>query len=539
MTRPQPPFGSIDCFSAIPISQMAPYEFERGSNSGGGRSTSRSWEAAETTRLNESHWAGASTDVLQSLSTDLPELQRRTRHESINNSLIDGAIETEQTNVVSSRGPSLQILTADNNFNAAAEALFAAWSVSCEFQDDLSLTDLIEGWVAQWKIYGEILIQEIVGRSVAQYKLHDLGAEALDFNVHGKNIFSGVECDDAGRVIRYHICDPGTQTDKQRLPKEFALHLYRRRFAQQRRGFPGLASALEPTADLRDYDNSVSDAARAAADSAVFFVSNHPDAEFKEPDQKVLPIRRRVRQYIRPGWDVKSLAATQPATTYASYRKEKHTDIGGALEMPWMILRRDASNHNMSSARFDGSRYARSVERLQVRIERRALTPIVRRLIRIAQMEGVLPMTPPLKNPALENLRFDFPEVALPISWTWPKPPPVDALKDAMSERIRIENGTLALSEAISAAGGRPDETIRLRSRDNADLIAANLPPIMGAIPSEIEPDVLAAIITGEEPPTPTDATDPEIADAEFETNDDDDPAAAETTDSAATSTEA
>jgi hypothetical protein len=46
-------------------------------------------------------------------------LQRRVRHESINNALLDSAIETQQTNVVSARGPALQVLTENNEFNDA------------------------------------------------------------------------------------------------------------------------------------------------------------------------------------------------------------------------------------------------------------------------------------------------------------------------------------------------------------------------------------------------------------------------------------
>jgi capsid protein len=470
------------------------------------RNAARSWDAAETNRLNDAHWENASYDVLTDLAMDLPEIQRRTRHEAINNSLIDGAIETQQTNVVSARGPALQVLTDDDKFNDEAEALFSAWSESCEYQDDLALVDLLEGWVAQWIIYGEILVREIVGQSVADYRLFDMGAEAFDHYAQSANVHSGVECDAAGRVVRYHVCDPQNPAAKQTLPKEFCLHVYRRRFAMQRRGYPGLASVLEPAGELRDYDAQVNDAARAAADQAVFFVSNHADADFVEPANKVLPWRRRMRQYVTPGWDMRALPAHQPAATYTSYRKERHTDVGNALEMPWMILRKDASQHNMSSARFDGSRYAKSILRFQSRIERRALCPVVRRLFRIAQMEGVLRPTP--ANPKRDLLRFDFPNSALQLAFTWPKPPAVDHYKDALAERTKLENGTLSLSEAIADDGRRPDETIRIRTRDNAALLAAGLPPIMGAIPSQLTPAELAAAINPDEPTPQTPALD-------------------------------
>jgi lambda family phage portal protein len=460
--------------------------------------TARHWESAQTDRLNAAHWENASDNPLGDLRTDLPELQRRVRHESINNPVLDAAIETQQTNVVSARGPALQVLTADNAFNDEVEALFAQWAAACEYQDRLALVDLLDGWVAQYMVYGEMFAREIIGASVAQYQILDMGPESIDTTLSAANVHSGIETDENGRVVGYRIYDPSNPSAKDRLPATLCLHYYRRRFAHQRRGYPEFASVLQTAADLRDYDDSVQDAARAAADHSVFFYSDHPDADFVEPEQTTLPWRRRVRQYIRPGWKIAQLDSRQPSATYREFRKEKQTDIGNVLQMPWMILRKDASNHNMSSARFDGSRYAKSVERIQAKLERRFLTPIVRRLVRIAQYTGVLGPTP--NQTRFDRLAFEFPNIVLPIAWTWPKPPAVDNLKDAMAERIKLENGTLALSEAIAADGRRPEETLRIRSRDNAALVDAGLPPVLGAVPSTMTAEQIAALQSISEP---------------------------------------
>lgn len=456
------------------------------------KQSARHWEAAQTDRLNYAHWQHASENVNLDLRTDLVELHRRVRHEAINNSILDSAIETQQTNVVSARGPALQVLSDDNRFNDEVEAMFAQWAADCEYQDGLALVDLLEGWVAQWMTYGEIFAREIIGRTIAEYKILDLGPEALDTTLIAPRVHSGVEVDETGKVVGYRIYDPANPSAKDTLPCSLALHYYRRRFAMQRRGFPGFASVLQPAADLRDYDDQVQDAARAAADHAVYFCTNHPDSEYAEPKTLSKKIQRRVEKYLAPGWEPKGIPAHQPAVTYREYRKEKLTDVSNALEMPLMILRKDASNHNMSSARFDGSRYAKSVERLQAKIERRFLTPIVRRLVRIAQYSGVLGPTP--RQTKWERLTFEFPNLTLPISWTWPKPPPVDNLKDAMAERIKLENGTLALSEAIVADGRRPEETLRIRSRDNAALAAAGLPIVFGSVPTTFTPEQIAAL---------------------------------------------
>jgi lambda family phage portal protein len=472
---------------------------------------SRRFEAAETDRLNEAHWEPVSENIVDAMELDLRILQQRCRHEAVNNPVLDSGIETQQTNVVGRTGPRLQVLTENAAFNDLAEALFREWSESCEYQDNLSMMDLVEGWTAQWAFNGEILLQEIVGRTVSDYRLHDVGSESFDWTLYQPNIFAGVEVDAAQRVVAYHICDPENTFEKQRLKKEFAIHVYRRRFAKQRRGLPSLASALPTSADTRDYDDQVMDAARAAADYSIIMVTDHPDADFQEPKKNEYHLRRRMQRYATPGWKPIEMRANQPTTTYRDFRKEKHTDLAGTVgEQPHMIFRRDASNHNMSSARFDGSRYSVAIDRFHSKLEKRCLAPIARRLIRIAQLTGLLPPTPVSK--IAKKLQYEFPNILLPLAWEWPKQPPIDPLKDAMAQRIRLENGTLSLSQAIVEDGRRPEEVIKIRATDNANLKAAGLPPIVGAIPTD--PALLQLALNDDdedEPPQPKPQADTEL----------------------------
>jgi capsid protein len=119
-------------------------------------------------------------------------------------------------------------------------------------------------------------------------------------------------------------------------------------------------------------------------------------------------------------------------------------------------------------------------------------------------------------NRIARKLQYDFPNAVLPISWTWPKPPPVDALKDSMAQRIQLENGTKSFTQVCAENGDRSDEVIRLRKKDNAELAANDLPPIIGALPvtdveliksiyalDEDEPDA-----TQDEPTEPANATE-------------------------------
>ncbi len=430
----------------------------------------RSWESADTSRLNAAHWSNVSgnDDINQDLQMDLQTIQRRARHESINNGMVEGALETHATDVVGCDVPGLQMLTDDNAFNDEVEQLFEEWSETCEHQHGLSLADLLHGWVGQWWFHGEFLVQELIGKRARDYRLHDIGAELIDLTMQAENIVLGVELDSQKRVVAYHICDPQNPGKRERLAGNYAIHAFRRRFSGQMRGIPLLGSSLQTTADLRDYDDQVMDAARAAADQSLWMISDHPDAEFAAVKPgTTIETRRRQWRHAMPGWKPAQVEAKQPMVQYVDFRKERQREIGRPAQMPLLVVRQDASNHNYSSARFDANNYWRAIERFQKYLERRTMNKVLRRLIRLASWEGSI-------RPVPNRLLF---------SWTWPKPPSIDAVKDQVAERMGLENGTISYSDALAAKGKRFDRVVKQRQKDNEALMAAGLPPVQGALP--------------------------------------------------------
>lgn len=444
-------------------------------NPGDVSGVARLWDSAQTDRLNEAHWQYVSDQPINDdLTCDLQTLQRRSVHESINNPLIEAAIETHATDIAGDNGPSLQMTTGNRTFDNAIEKLWSDWTEHCEYQHGLALVDLIDGWVGQLWYHGEFLTQDKIGRTANDYKILDIGADRLDLYNPSSRLVMGVEVDTDGRPIAYHITNPsenGGRTGVKRVPVQFINHGFRRRFAGQLRGIPYLASGLQTNADLRDYESQVMDAARAAADQAIWFVADHPDAPYTPftPESRWNYGRRQARQ-AAPGWKPLQMQAHQPSAQYKDYRKEKERDVVIAAQMPLMILRKDSSEHNLSSARYDGVRYTRSITKIQSWFSRRALNRALERLIMLARLDG--------------TLRVDTPEAGMKLRWAWPKPPSNDPVKDRMAERLGLENGTLSYSEALGNVGLRTDQTIAQRVRDNADLAAAGLPQFMGPVPT-------------------------------------------------------
>lgn len=462
------------CFSSEPV------ESKDVSSASG---VARIWESAQFNEYNAAHWKHVSdTPINEDLTQDLETLQNRSRYEATNNPLIEAAIETHATDICGDCGPSLQSVTGKTKYDKKIEQLWEDWVANCEYQHGLALVDLLEGWVGQLWYHGEFLAQDVIGQSAMDYKLLDLGADRLDSSFNAGNVVMGIEVNKSGQPIAYHVTDPGSaftrsalKRSTKRVPINLITHGFRRRFAGQLRGFPLIASGLETNAELRDYETQVMDAARAAADQAIWFVADHPDAAFTQWNENARWTwgRRQARQ-AAPGWKPVQMDSRQPAAQYKDYRKEKERDVVIASQMPLMILRKDSSEHNLSSARYDGVRYTKSITRLQSWFNRRILTYSLQRLIALAKLDGTLKIDPPRNRNVLV--------------WSWPKPPSNDPVKDRMAERLGLENGTLTFTDALGNNGLRTDRVIAQRNRDNADLAAAGLPVIYGAVPTTYQP---------------------------------------------------
>lgn len=452
----------------------------------------RRWEAAEKNRLNRAHWAKATGQSINiDLMANLETLRARSAYELASNPTLEGVINTFCTDVAGRNGPRLDLQGEDDAYNDAMEAVWRAWWNMPHIRGMLGGVDFLRLWVRSLWTNGEYLAQK-VSASTERIRQGLAGPITLRLkDIHPRRLFTaadyasapdvimGVRQSSEGEPLEYIISDPVSQGvwdfDLGRyktVPASFMIHRFSMIEEDQVRGVPWLATPLQAVADLRDYDAQVLDAARQAADQAVFWYTDHPDAEYLEVNES-MEVERRQQQTGPPGWKPAMLNPTQPQTNYKEYRSERQRDMGRPVGMPLMMVRLDSSNHNYSSARFDGQVYLRGLQALQGWLERRTLNELLEDVRREAELY------------AAANPRWEFasalrrrPRGELRAKWTWPVPPHVDPSKESTAERTGIETGTLPFSDALAARGLDEDEVIASRARTNRKLAAAGLPPL-------------------------------------------------------------
>lgn len=449
----------------------------------------RRFEVADTTRLNEAHWEGAKG---RSINEDLRErwatLVARSTYESANNPYVEGVINTYVTDMVGVSGPKLQIRSGDKKFTEVAERVWRDWWRDPDITGRYSGAELLDLWLRQQFDHGNMLAQFVNDSSVKsgiQLRLQTLNPTRLSqpWTTPRQNVVLGVERTKFGRPVAYWITkkEENTEFDTKvghtRVPAENILHWFRPVDPTQVIGFPWLTPCLQSCADLRDYGDQVMDAARAAADHAVYMETSDPnETAVKTP--VIFDVARRTVSNLLAGWRIRETQGNQPTTRYVEYVESRLRELGRPINMPLMIVQLNSSNHNFSSARFDGQHYQRSNASTAGKIERGVLNVCVLKVLREAQLMELIREIP-------SDIEF---------KWTWSTPPHVDPSKEAIAEERRLRNKTLTLTQAAASHGLDLEDIVVELVRERELLSSAGLLTEENAVRME---DIVRAIKSG------------------------------------------
>ncbi len=442
-------------------------------------------EAAASSRLNEKHWAAATDTPINSLlQAWLPTLRARCTHECLNNSDVEGCVNTLCDDIVGADGFCLQVQSSSSRYNKRMEEAWASWfygpdALTLKTGPDINRRmtgpTMLRLWIRQLCTCGEFLAQIVSdpdtepGHVAAKIRcIHPRRLETSPSDLGASSWILGVQINQWGRPIQYSI--ENTPQDQiytlglrhLRLPAQQVIHEFIPLEPDQVRGLPWLMSSLPIISELRDYDTQVMDAARVAADFCGLLTCATPDgvSPVTLTDQTEIP--RRTLSAIPPGYHLEQMKPEQPANTYKEFREEKLRALGRPFGMPLMMIMLDSRNHNYSSARFDSQIYQRVIRSIQSWLMARVLN---RMIAIVAREVELMPGTP--KRPA---------DVA--VEWIPPKFPHVDPLKEASAATERLNNGTSCLRDECAAIDKDWEDVQAQRKREG---LPPALTPATGA----------------------------------------------------------
>lgn len=331
-------------------------------------------------------WVGTGGSALEDIQDNLSTLRTRSRDLYMGVPLATGALKTYRTNVVGSGLTPKPVVDAEalGIPEEQAEALekqiareFALWadSVECDNERMSNFYGIQKLTFLSWLQNGDVFaVLPLRKKPTSPYQMTVQLVEAdrvstpgnLDgLDVSDGKIVGGVEVDETGGVVAYHICDRhpySYRSDKalqwrrveafgRKTGRRNILHITTRERVGQRRGVPLLAPVIESLKQLGRYTDAELVAAVVNGYFSVFIEKEDatelpPIGEQAMPeealvdsgDENTVELGAGTIIDLAPGEKANPVAPGRPNTNFDSFVTSIAKQIGAALELPYELL---------------------------------------------------------------------------------------------------------------------------------------------------------------------------------------------------------
>lgn len=450
----------------------------------GGRQRSYAYQGSRMSRL-ELDWIAGVQAADEEIKRDAHRLRARARELSRNNALAKQYTRLVRLNVVGANGPTHQARIRDNagdlnkRLNDTVEDAFAEWAQGPVTRDGRHTLVALEGQLAvAVRVDGEVLVRTWTGPNVVNkygLLLEPIDADQLDHTYNRDRtdgvteIRMGVEIDDAGAPIAYHVWDSpfswARQRKRERIPASQILHLYDPERVNQTRGvtdFHAVTIALHFAGEYAHYELV---AARIGAAKPIIWkrivgatiagssdADPAADAENRAPMDELEP---GMFGYAPEGYEPANVQLDHPSSAFESFMREQKREIASGLGVGYAALTSDLSMSSYSSTRH-GSLLERDTWRgMQQWFIRGFMRPTYAAWMREALLvgaesggrKGLVIGSRDVRGPALLAAEFT------PRGWD-----AVDPLKDANATIALISNGLWSRTRAAAEMGVDVDD---------------------------------------------------------------------------------
>ena len=413
------------------------------------------YDAAQTTALNQNHWAGA--DSLGPKSANSPHVRRtlrmRARYEADNNSWCAGILRTLACHTIGS-GPRLQLLSQDSAANARVERAWHRWATGIGLHEKLIVSKVTEARDGEWfAMLANDPASPVVPLNVRPFEPDQCALPWHSLN--DPSVVDGIRMLH-DRPVEYFVLDqhPGDltrhyMTDGRWYPADQVLHYFAQLRPGQVRGVPEITPALPLFALLRRFTLATIHSAESAALFAMFLkttMAGVVPAEDENPFA-AMAVERNMMTTLPEGWEVQQLKPEHPATTFDMFQRAVLNEIARCLSIPYNIAACNSAGYNYSSGRLDHQTYYRAIELDRCTIEARTMNPIWRAWCNEAvYVPGLLDGLPPLDQ--------------VDHQWMWDGQPAIDEENEAAANKVRLSSGETTIAIVQAKAGLDPEKEL-------------------------------------------------------------------------------
>lgn len=325
---------------------------------------------------------------LQSSSdrNSVASMRERARKADRDNPIANGLLNRDTDNTIGD-GMTLQMQTDSVEFNREAEELFYSRAEYLDIRQRFCFGDLQRQWYRCMRRDGDVAVL-LVDRG-GKSRLQTVTGEMITSpNGSTQTILDGMELDDVGRTVAYHILNQ-TELGKRtfsRVASNDCLYLSRDLFPQQVRGVSVFASIFPLLDQLDGYVDAVVIAARMAAVFGLIFKEANPSGAFQGlptianngSTQRAITIQNGMVKYIGQADDVVQVQANQPMQQTPDFIRAIMRLIGLAFDMPLELALMDVSQANLSSLRGGLNQFYRSCRTRQDQFREKVMSPFLR-----------------------------------------------------------------------------------------------------------------------------------------------------------------
>lgn len=255
-------------------------------------------------------------------------------------------------------------------------------------------------------------------------------------------IVAGVELDDAGRPVAYHVHPGGNPMDSAysapvRVPASEALHVFEPRGPGQVRGVSALAPVLLLLSELNALEDARLVQQKVAATLAVIATNESDLGVAGDPFPEGQGLTPGAILKLPGSWKISTIAGQQ-AIGGEEFAARILNRVAAAIGVPAHLITGDVSKANYSSLRAAMVAFRQRIERHQFQVlAPQLLDPIWRRVAQLTALERGLPIDGRLSA----------------VEWIPPAQPWVDPLKDAQATALLMDRGLMSRRQAVAQLG--------------------------------------------------------------------------------------